>query len=40
MLLWLIAGIAIGYLFRPQIYNGIQKVKKLIQDNNSSGRGY
>lgn len=39
MLFWLIAGIAIGYLFRPQIHTGVQKVKRMIQDNNSGDRG-
>ena len=38
MLFWLIVGVAIGYFFHPQISNGVQKIKRMIQDN-SSDRG-
>jgi len=32
MILWIIIGIAIGYHFKPQIENGIQKLQQFIRD--------
>lgn len=32
---WLIVGVVLGYFFKPQIENGFQKVKRMIQDNRS-----
>jgi len=32
MIFWLIAGIAIGYLFKPQLDQVVLKVVKLVKD--------
>ena len=37
--LTLIIGIAVGYLFKPQLDKGVQKVVRMIRDNRSKKDG-
>jgi hypothetical protein len=40
MFFWLLAGIAIGYFFKPQIDKLLGKVVKKLRDNQDEDRGY
>lgn len=40
MFFWLIAGIAIGYFFKPQIDKLLGKVVKKLRDKQDEDRGY
>jgi hypothetical protein len=40
MIFWLLVGVAIGYFFRPQIHNGVQKVARYLRDNSRGRSGY
>lgn len=35
----LIVGVLVGYLFKPQLDKGVQKVVKMIRDNRSNKGG-
>jgi hypothetical protein len=32
---WLLVGVGLGFFFKPQIEKGLQKVRKMLQDNRS-----
>lgn len=40
MFFWLLAGIAIGYFFKPQIDRLLGKVVQKLRDNQDEDRGY
>lgn len=37
--LTLLIGVAVGYLFKPQLDKGVQKVVRMIRDNRSDKNG-
>ncbi|GEM_PF-1110507 len=39
MIFWLLLGIVIGYLFKPQIDDAIKRVARLIKEAGNGGSG-
>jgi hypothetical protein len=34
-IVWILVGVALGYLFKPQLDKGVKRITRMIKDNRS-----